>query len=78
MMPVIVPGTVGNVVGPALKVYHGVGSADASPLIGEKFQLPAGKVQLFQLPPQGIGVYPQIHQRAQGHVPGNSGITIKM
>jgi hypothetical protein len=68
----------GDMIGPAAEFYHGVGSADAPPLIGEKFQFPARKVQFFQFPEQDAGVYPQIHQRAQGHVPGNSGITIKV
>jgi hypothetical protein len=68
----------GEVIGPAVYVYHRMGSGDASPFIGKKLQAPSRKAQFLQFPAQGIGVNPQIHQGAQGHIAGNSGKTIKM
>jgi hypothetical protein len=49
-----------------------------APLIPDKVQLPPVNAEPGKLRPQQIGIGPQINQSPQGHIPGDTGVTIKM
>jgi hypothetical protein len=74
-MLIIVPG---NMAGIAAEVHHRVDAGNAPPLVPLEFQLPALYAQFAQFQAQRIGINAQINQGPQGHIPGNTGVTIKM
>jgi hypothetical protein len=69
---------VGDVTGLFAKVDHGVHTADAPPLIPDKVQLPAVYTEFVEFGPQAIRINPQVNKGAQGHIAGDTGITIKV
>jgi hypothetical protein len=75
-MPVLI--IMGDMICMALQDHLRMEAGYAAPLIPAELQLPALKAQLVQLPDQVPGINAQVHQRPQGHIPGNPGGTLKM
>jgi hypothetical protein len=68
----------GNMIGAAFQFHMGMCTDYPAPVFPDKLQFPAIKAEFGEPGPQHGGIDSQIHKRAQGHIPRNPGITIKM
>jgi hypothetical protein len=69
---------VNAVIGPALQTDNRMDAGYTAAIFPDKFQRPAFKPKFGQPGPQPVRIDSQVHKSAQGHIPRNPGMAIKM
>jgi hypothetical protein len=69
---------IGNMARIPVEIDYGVKTGYPAAPFSDKIQRPAVKVEFGEFGLEIFGINAEIDERAQGHIPGNTGETVKM